>query len=566
MKTQCSFANGEVAPEFYTRDNINGLSHLENMDVLAGGGLTRRAGLASIGTLPGNARLIPFSVDAESDYLLALTDGRILVFQNNELVQNMFSPWGTSDLPNIQYAQRFGTMIFVHPNFQPRILKQQGSVLELSTFSFARNDDMSVNMPFMHFDDADGVTITVSTHSSGNNYATFTTNQEFWSDAYVENTLQLLGHQWIITEYVSPTVVVAYTNGTYSVPSAPVSDWAEAAFGTARGWPCSITFHQDRLIFGGSPSYPSGVWMSQVGRHNNFNIGTGLDDEAIFITLLSRQRQQICTVVSSDNLQILTSVAEWAISSKPLTPSNVDIKQHTSVGSVASRFLPPQKVEGATVFISRNMSEIRELALDELGEHYNATDLCTMAKHLMKTPTDIAYNADARQLFVVMNDGEMAVLNYNSGVGIAAWSRYKTGGEFKSVAVLDGVTYVVVLRENNYSLERFSRDAMCDAGAHPFAFRASALPVRASNHNARSLRVRKISARVINTKSMQINGVRVALPNDAIADAAPGFSGDVSINLLGTMHDGVRPPWSIHGTDALPITIMSVTIHGYYQV
>ena len=45
IKTQNSFANGEVAPEFYTSDNINGLSRLENMNVISGGGLSRRYGL-----------------------------------------------------------------------------------------------------------------------------------------------------------------------------------------------------------------------------------------------------------------------------------------------------------------------------------------------------------------------------------------------------------------------------------------------------------------------------------------------------------------------------------------
>ena len=45
IKTQNSFANGVVSPQFYTSDNIHGLSRLENMDVMSGGGLTRRAGV-----------------------------------------------------------------------------------------------------------------------------------------------------------------------------------------------------------------------------------------------------------------------------------------------------------------------------------------------------------------------------------------------------------------------------------------------------------------------------------------------------------------------------------------
>ena len=43
IKTQNSFALGEVSEQFYTRDDINGLARLENMDVLSSGCLTRRS-------------------------------------------------------------------------------------------------------------------------------------------------------------------------------------------------------------------------------------------------------------------------------------------------------------------------------------------------------------------------------------------------------------------------------------------------------------------------------------------------------------------------------------------
>ena len=567
IKTQNSFASGQVDSEFFSRDDINGLSVLENMDVISGGGLTRRRGLASVAGLNSVARLIPFSVSETEDYLLALTDGHILVYSNGTLVRNLLSPWPTSALSRLQYAQRFGTMIFVHPDYQPRILKKTDDGFSLTWFDFSRNDaDMTINIPFMKFDDAVDIKITVTQHSSGNNYATFTTSSPFWSEKNVNGRLLLLDRQWVVTQYVSPTVVTAYTNGPYTLPSSSITDWREAAFSESRGWPCSISFHQDRLVFGGSRDWPSGVWMSQVGRHNNFNVGTGLDDEAIFITLLSEQRQQISTVVSSDNLQILTSVGEWAISSKPLTPSVVDIKQHTSVGSIAARYLPPQKVEGATVFISATGKDIRELALDELGENYNATDLCALSKSLMQDPVDIAYNGDTHQLFVVMADGTMAVLNKNSALGISAWGVYKTQGLFKSVAVVDGKTYVVVHRDGGYKLEYFSDDATVDADMYVFPFQAAALPLRAGGHNPKKIRVRKISARILETKSLFINGMRVRLPNEVYMDDALGFTGDVSINILGTQSDTVSPMWRLHGTEPYPATVLSVTMHGWYSI
>lgn len=566
IKTQNSFANGEVAPEFFAREDVNGLSRLENMDVLTGGGLSRRRGLATVANLGRYARLIPMTVAENENYLLAVAAGHIYIFKNGQKIQDLIAPWSVEALQKLQYAQRFDTIIFVHPDYQPQVLSKNGALFKLDVFGFTVSDDMDVYIPFMKFDDASGIKITVTTHSNGNNYATFTTSASFWKPENVLGRVFLLGRQWRITEYISPTVVIAMTNGSYNLPSAPVSDWSEAAFGTRRGWPCSISFHQDRLVFGGSRSWPSGVWMSKVGQHHNFDAGTGLDDEAIFLTLLSEQRQQICTVVSSDNLQILTSVGEWAISSKPLTPSVVDIKQHTAVGSVASRYLPPQKIEGCTVFISSSKKDIRELALDELGVNYNANDLCALSKHLMKGPVDVAYNEETHQLFVVLETGDIAVLNKNSALGIAAWGLYKTQGTFKSVAVMDGETYVVVERGNTIGIEKFSDQALNDAGSFGFAYTAAALPMLSGKHTPKRIRIRKITARVLKTKSVFINGVRAPIPNDVQLPDSPGFTGDVAINLLGTAINTIDPMWTIHGSEQMPATVLSVTMYGWYLI
>jgi hypothetical protein len=566
IHTQNSFAAGEVSSEFFARENINGLSKLENMDVLSSSGLSRRMGLDTWAATNSNARLIAFSVAEDDNYLLSLSDSGIEVFKNGARVQSLSSPWAAADLKKLQYAQRFGQMIFVHPDYQPRLLKKVGVMFEIGIFGFSSNSDMSVNMPFMKFDDASDVSITVSTSSYGNNHATFTANKNFWSSDSRNDYLYLLGKQWTIAEYVNPMVVIAITNGGYTTPSSPVKDWMEGAFGKRRGWPASISFYQNRLVFGGSRDWPSGVWMSKVGDHKNFDVGTGLDDEAIFLTLLSEQRQQICTVVSSDNLQILTSAGEWAISSQPLTPSSINIRQHTSVGSISSRYLPPQKIEGRTVFIAGSGRDIRELALDELGQNYNANDLCSLSKHLMTEPVDLAYNDQTNQLFVVMSNGDMAVLNKNSALGINAWGIYKTQGAFKSVAVMDGQTFVSVEREGVTAIEKFSKDAMIDGGKFGFSYSAAGLPLLSGKHGPQKIRLRKIGARVLDTKSLFINDLRAFLPNETYADDFPGFSGDVSINLLGTTIDTMRPPWEIKGSEPLPATVLSITMNGRYLI
>ena len=184
----------------------------------------------------------------------------------------------------------------------------------------------------------------------------------------------------------------------------------------------------------------------------------------------------------------------------------------------------------------------------------------------MRGPIDLSYNSTTHQLFVVMSGGEMAILNQNSALGISAWSQYKTNGQFKSVATIDGETYVVVARQNNFYLEKFSDTELNDAGTYGFSFTAAALPLRASGHNAKMLKIRKISARVLNTKTLFINDSRAKLPNSIYDDASPGFSGDVSVNLLGIQRNCIDAPWKISSSEQLPSTILSITTYGYYTV
>ncbi len=562
LHTQNSFANGEVSQEFFAREMAGGLSKLENMDVLPGGGIARRKGLARIADADDNATLIPFSVSETENYLLSVSGGRLKIYSGDEFLQALPVPWAADDLQNIQYAQRFGTMIFVHPDYRPQVLKKTDSMFFLSDFNFSSNDDMSSNIPFMKFDDSEGIRLTITTHPNGNNFATVTASSAFWKPENANGRLFFLGKQWTVYSYVSPTVVVAATNGTYSLPGYAISDWREAAFGTRRGWPRSITFHQNRLVFGGSRDWPAGVWMSRVGNHYNFNPGTGLDDEAIFLTLLSEKRQQICTIVSSNDLQILTTAGEWAISNKPLIPASVNIRQHTSIGSVGDRYLQPQKCDGNTIFIARGES-VREIALDEIGENYKAVDLCALSKHLVKFPTDLAFNDLTGQLFMVMANGEISVLHKNATTGINAWGTYKTNGEFKSVAVLNGETFVSVSRPSGTFIEKFSETEFKDSGEFDFSFSAMGLPLISGKHAPKKIRIKKLTVRLKETRSISICGQRALVPNEKIE---VGFSGDVSVNFLGVTGEVMEPLWELGGTEPMPATVLSVTIDGWYLI
>ncbi len=566
LKTQNSFSYGEVSPEFYAVNNIHGLSVLENMDVLQSGALQRRNGLTSIDEIPEDALLVPFQISESEKYLLVMYGPKIDVYANDTKIDSLFAPWGNIDLKRMQYAQRFNKIFFVHPLYKPQILTKDSSGFHVQHFAFHMNSDISINIPFMRFDDMDGVSITISSSSIDANHATFTANKDIWDATWIGERLLVNNKQWIVQSVQTSKIATVYTNGDFSFPGTPLYDWYVAAFSDKRGWPLSVSFHQNRLVFGGTFSSPNNIWMSKTGDYNNFSAGSGLDDDAIFTALLSSQHHQISTIVSSDNLQILTSVGEWAISNAPLTPSNINIKQHTSVGSNTNIYLPPQQIEGSTVFISESGKDIRELDLDDLSQNYNANDLCMFSKHLLNIPISVAYNSLAHKLFVVMNDGYMAVLNKYSNTDINAWARYTTSGKFKYVSVLDNNTYLIVQRQNKFYLEKFDKDTLNDGQDYNFSYKISSFPIIINGHNPKKIRARKISLRVINTKTVFVNNHRIEIPNDVYDISSPGYNGDLSFNLLGYKFDTMKPLWTLSSDDQLNATILSVTVDGWYLI
>ena len=566
LKTQNVFSYGEVSPEFYAINNNNGLACLENMDVLSSGALKRRPGLKQISEIPDNAVLVPFQISESEKYLLVMYGRIIDVYENDTKIDSLFASWTTLNLKQLQYAQRFNKIFFVHPDFRPQIFTKDASGFHMDSFAFHINTDVTINIPFMRFDDMDGVSITITNSDIDNNHAVFTADKDIWSADWVGERLLVNDKQWVVESVQSARVATVVTNGSFSCPGYAINDWYVAAFSNKRGWPRAVSFHQNRLVFGGTKSSPNNIWMSKVGDYNNFDAGSGLDDDAIFTTLLSSQHHQISTIVSSDNLQILTSVGEWAISNSPLTPSNVNIKQHTSVGSITNVYLPPQQIEGATVFVSQSGKDVRELDLDDLSQHYNANDLCSWAKHLMQNPISIAFNQLTHQLFVVMSDGYMAVLNKHPNTDINAWGKYITDGSFKYVSVFDNYTYAVVKRDSKYYLEKFDGAYLIDAQTHNFTYKISALPIIVNGHNPEKIRARKISLRVKDTKTVFINNQRVEIPNSVYDENCAGYNGDLSVNLLGTQINTMEPLWTLSSSEQLSATILSVTVDGWYLI
>jgi hypothetical protein len=213
-------------------------------------------------------------------------------------------------------------------------------------------------------------------------------------------------------------------------------------------------------VIGGSRDLPNRLWLSRTGDLFNFDLGTGLDDEAIAFSLLSDQVNAIRGVFSGQHLQLFTSGAEWMVTGDPLTPANIQINRQTRVGSPVDRLVPPIDVDGSTIFVSRTGQGLYEFAYTQVQQAYQANDLAILARHLVKTPRAMAYDQRARLLHLVMEDGALATLTLYRAEQVTAWTRQETSGAFLTIAEVEGTLWCAIERAGGISLERFEDGLM----------------------------------------------------------------------------------------------------------
>ncbi len=285
-------------------------------------------------------------------------------------------------------------------------------------------------------------------------YTSGTCTYEFRNDNYYTHGLVR------ITAVNSPTVAQGTVRGTLGAATA-TREWHEGAWGVKNGYPCCITFHEERLLFGGSGKQPQTIWGSRTGEWDVFRTGD-IDDDAICYTLVSDSINRIQWMVSHDVLMVGTLSGEFAgrgkSSDEPMTPSAISFKPRSNYGSGRlAAFLAGDVV----LCFQRNCRKLRELAYSYEKDGYVSPDLTMLADHI--TGSGIVATALVQQpdtiLWCVRADGVLVGLTYERDQQVVGWHRHTTQGRFESVAAIPGAhgdeVYVAVRRVVNGTAVRY---------------------------------------------------------------------------------------------------------------
>lgn len=620
QSVKTNFTAGEVSRRLLGRGDLrayeNGALTLRNLFIHPTGGVERRAGMRFVDLAAGVGRLIDFEFNTEQTYLLALSAGQIRIYQNDYLIETLSAPWSAGQIASLNWTQSADTLLMVHPDIPPKKLTRSGvGVWSIADWVFDSNETSGViYQPMFKFADTN-ITLTPSATTGS---ITLTASASVFESGHAGVSMRIGGKEVHVTSVSSATVVNATVIETLSGTTA-TKDWEEQAFSAVRGYPVSCAFHQDRLVIGGSRELPNRLWMSKSGELWNFDLGTGLDDEAIEFAILSDQVNAIRNLFSGRHLQVFTSGAEWMVAGDPLTPTTVQLNRQTRIGSIVDRTVPPVDVDGATIFAARNGRELREFVYTDVEQAYQASDLALLSQHLIANPIDQAFDKKNRLLHLVLADGRLATLTAYRAEQIAAWTMQDTQGTVLSVAVVGEDVYLLVNRSGTITIESFDDalyvdsglagesgspsvtwsgldhlegrtvsivadgvvlpDVVVSGGTVTLEAPASSVAIGlsythvieplppnalAEGGQARAARLIEAVFRLEDTQALRADmgqGLRdIALRRTGYAlDAPPpSVSGDVRVRAIGWKRDGTLPLWRVEQSAPLPFTLLSV--------
>ncbi|OHC74838.1 MAG: hypothetical protein A3G18_10375 [Rhodospirillales bacterium RIFCSPLOWO2_12_FULL_58_28] len=458
-----SFTGGEISTNLLGRGDLraydNGMMKLRNVFIHPTGGVSRRSGLRLIDAARGNGRLVAFEFNTEQVYLLAFSDQHIDVYRDGVKVADFTAPWSLQQVGQISWIQSADTLFIVHPDTAPKKITRLSdagwSILDWEFFE----KNGKIFQPHHKFAD-DAVTLTPSATTGS---ITITASRNVFQTGHAGKRLRLENKEVAVTSYVSATQVQAAVKETL-LSTAAVKDWEEQSFSDLRGWPATVSFHQDRLVIGGSRDLPNRLWLSKSSDLFNFDLGAGLDDESIEFAILSDQVNAIRAVFSSRHLQVFTSGSEWKVAGEPITPGSVQLHRQTRIGSPVDRTVPPRDVDGATLFIPRSGAELREFLYYDGEQAYQSTDLAMLAQHMIDDPVDQDFQKSRRLHHLVMRNGSLATLTIYRAEEVNAWCLQETAGSIKSVVAIGEDCYVLVERAGGFYVEIFDPAFNVDSG------------------------------------------------------------------------------------------------------
>jgi hypothetical protein len=441
--SQNSFLSGDVDPRFFDRYDLRQFgsfaSTTTNMYPVISGSMTRRPGTEFFNTSKTNNPDTKFYefIFNNVDFL-ALEFGNLYIrfHKSNGTVAvsgspyEVTTPYTTSEVKDLKFAQINDVVIIVHPNHAPRRLRRiADNNWTLTTLTFRDGPYEEIN--------SSSTTLTLTgtypnfTVTSSSNL--FTAN-DVGRFVRVQIPSGASAGRWFystITAYTSATQVSMTTTTSIgsAYPTGTATDvWRLGAFYTGN-YPQHVSFFQNRVVFGKTTTQPSSIWMSVTGDINLYaptQIVNGVDEilatSGISASLSSRSAASIQFMASEDVFMIGTESGLFVSNSETITPANFSmrISNNTPLSSIR-----PSLVKGSLLAVSQLKNQIYAFTYSDEQKSYVEEELTLYWQHLIDDKIkDLKYVSYPTPIvWITLESGKLLSMVYDpsqKAVGVTA--------------------------------------------------------------------------------------------------------------------------------------------------
>lgn len=513
-----NFTSGEITPKLGGRPDLglyhSGAATIENFLLMLQGGLTRRPGTVKVATLTNPCRLIPFTLSVDLSFIIELSPLLMTIRKSDGSLYGItkITEYLESELSEIQFTQDYKALYLVHRNHAPKVLTYLGGSFTWASLIPTTMDETGTL--FQATSDYPGCV------------------------AYCSNRL------WLASSI-----------------NQPYRLWASRPFDPTNFETYDVVTSTENVIK--DAPWPDG-WEDDQSLIYEVSVTTRdtiSSDNAMILEVGSNRNDRIEWIIVGQNLIVGTASGEWIMPGS-IDALNQQIIQASAYGSAAIQAL---NVNDDVLYIQSGKMRCRGYVYSSDG--YSSPDLTYIADHILKEGVKewTFQRVPEPRIFVVLDNGDMAVLSYNKMYGIQGWTRWTFDGEVQSVIILDKATgqdvCIAIERDEVCYLEKFDQDSdtfsdQHETGGTPIAFES----IMKSNRFETTLstgstigkrkKINEMTFRLLDSGPFKAGYDNLeTYPDDVEA-------GDVRIRLGGGYEKELQ--MEVHSIDDNPLTILAM--------
>jgi hypothetical protein len=403
---------------------------------------------------------------------------------NMKEVYSISSPYSSSDLPNIKYAQSKGTLTITHPTYAEREITTAGDASwTISTITktptqaaptspsatqngttgsavynyklAAINDNTKEeSLPTAAF----GVTNGNATLDTTNYVGISATAASGATEYVVYKELNQSGTYGFIGFLTSGSSFrdIGYTPDTTDRPID-----SRDPFGSANNYPSCVVYYQQRRGFANTNNDTEIVEFSRTAFPNNFTVSKpSQSNDAVSFTASGARANPVRHMVDLGSLVLFTDSGEKIVqgdNAGVLSPTSINLRQFSYNGSANNP--APIIIDNTALYIQAGGSIVRDFFADIAVDGYKGNDLTIFSNHLFDgyNITDWAYQKSPNSIiWAVRSDGVVLSLTYVKDQQMLAWTQHNFDGFVQNVCCIpngdiDDVYFVIERKVASYS-------------------------------------------------------------------------------------------------------------------